>query len=82
MMMQTCCACAVGLHCVLHVPFCLLACMHTFDIISGPFTILGSLAPKAEVISLANRVLPQPGGPYRSMPRTGEMPSSFVMAGG
>ena len=68
-----CAACAV-------LPACMHA--HTFDIISGPFTILGSLAPNAEVISLANRVLPQPGGPYRSMPRTGEMPSSFVMAGG
>eukprot|EP00966_Prymnesium_polylepis_P297084 6863847-Prymnesium_polylepis.1 len=33
------------------------------DIISGPFTILGSRAPRAEAISRASSVLPQPGGP-------------------
>eukprot|EP00966_Prymnesium_polylepis_P091155 2109911-Prymnesium_polylepis.2 len=52
------------------------------DIISGPLTILGSRAPSAAPISRASSVLPQPGGPYSSMPQTGERPSSRVSAGG
>jgi hypothetical protein len=52
------------------------------DIISGPFTILGSRAPIAFAISRASSVLPQPGGPYRSMPRTGCTPSGRIKAGG
>ena len=41
------------------------------DIISGPLTILGSRAPMAPAISRASSVLPQPGGPYSSMPACG-----------
>eukprot|EP00967_Tisochrysis_lutea_P148068 scaffold282276_cov27-Tisochrysis_lutea.AAC.4 len=47
-------------------------------IISGPLTILGSRAPSADAISRATRVLPQPGGPYSSKPRTGGSPRSVA----
>ncbi len=53
-----------------------------FDIISGPLTIFGSRAPIAPAISRASSVLPQPGGPYSSMPRTGCTPSGRISAGG
>ena len=38
--------------------------------ISGPLTTLGSLAFNILPICRANRVLPQPGGPYNRMPLT------------
>mmetsp|Transcript_13299 Transcript_13299/g.26980 ORF Transcript_13299/g.26980 Transcript_13299/m.26980 type:complete len:209 (+) Transcript_13299:557-1183(+) len=54
---------------------------HLFRI-SGPLTILGSRAFKARAISRANKVFPQPGGPYRSMPLTCCSPSFSIVAGG
>mmetsp|Transcript_20462 Transcript_20462/g.28702 ORF Transcript_20462/g.28702 Transcript_20462/m.28702 type:complete len:207 (-) Transcript_20462:428-1048(-) len=36
--------------------------------ISGPLTIVGSLPDSILPICLANRVLPQPGGPYKRIP--------------
>mmetsp|Transcript_532 Transcript_532/g.1142 ORF Transcript_532/g.1142 Transcript_532/m.1142 type:complete len:309 (-) Transcript_532:367-1293(-) len=43
---------------------------------SGAETILGALARNALAISLANAVLPHPGGPYNSKPLTGVNPSN------
>mmetsp|Transcript_63968 Transcript_63968/g.166317 ORF Transcript_63968/g.166317 Transcript_63968/m.166317 type:complete len:236 (-) Transcript_63968:358-1065(-) len=51
-------------------------------IISGPLTILGSAAFRNLASCLAIRVLPVPGGPYSSMPRTWLMPRSRTMWGG
>mmetsp|Transcript_66032 Transcript_66032/g.149030 ORF Transcript_66032/g.149030 Transcript_66032/m.149030 type:complete len:272 (-) Transcript_66032:618-1433(-) len=53
--------------------------------ISGPlhtWVWLGSAAPRARASSRARRVLPQPGGPWRSTPRTWETPSALASAAG
>mmetsp|Transcript_63649 Transcript_63649/g.129252 ORF Transcript_63649/g.129252 Transcript_63649/m.129252 type:complete len:350 (-) Transcript_63649:275-1324(-) len=48
---------------------------------SGPFTIFGGRAFSASPILRAISVLPQPGGPYRSMPRAWCISSSFSRVG-
>ena len=45
---------------------------------SGPLTILGSRAFRTLPIWRAMSVLPQPGGPKRSMPRTCVMPICWM----
>mmetsp|Transcript_26424 Transcript_26424/g.105748 ORF Transcript_26424/g.105748 Transcript_26424/m.105748 type:complete len:226 (-) Transcript_26424:774-1451(-) len=50
--------------------------------ISGPLTILGSRALSTLPICRAMSVLPQPGGPWSSMPRTWLMPICLMMCGG
>eukprot|EP00733_Pompholyxophrys_punicea_P001328 Pompholyxophrys_punicea_v1_NODE_620_length_1581_cov_2.434469.p3 type:complete len:105 gc:universal NODE_620_length_1581_cov_2.434469:968-654(-) len=50
--------------------------------ISGPLTILGSRAFNALPICRAMRVLPQPGGPKRSIPRTCVIPICLTMCVG
>lgn len=49
---------------------------------SGPFTILGSRAFRILPMVRAIKVLPHPGGPYKSIPRTWLMPSCFTMCEG
>mmetsp|Transcript_29119 Transcript_29119/g.88091 ORF Transcript_29119/g.88091 Transcript_29119/m.88091 type:complete len:348 (+) Transcript_29119:544-1587(+) len=49
---------------------------------SGPFTIFGSAAFKNFASCRAMRVLPVPGGPCSSMPRTCLMPMSLTTCGG
>eukprot|EP00158_Paraphelidium_tribonemae_P010373 Partr_v1_DN5091_c0_g1_i1_m31316 len=50
--------------------------------ISGPLTILGGCACSALPIWRAISVLPQPGGPYSSMPRTWRWPILRSSSGG
>mmetsp|Transcript_11509 Transcript_11509/g.26199 ORF Transcript_11509/g.26199 Transcript_11509/m.26199 type:complete len:371 (-) Transcript_11509:200-1312(-) len=50
--------------------------------ISGPFTILGSAALRNFASCLAINVLPVPGGPCSSIPRTWLMPRSRMTWGG
>ena len=49
---------------------------------SGPFTIFGGAACSAVASLRAMSVLPQPGGPYSSMPRTCVWPIFLSCAGG
>mmetsp|Transcript_48609 Transcript_48609/g.118960 ORF Transcript_48609/g.118960 Transcript_48609/m.118960 type:complete len:265 (+) Transcript_48609:48-842(+) len=49
---------------------------------SGPLTIFGSRPLSILPIWRAMSVLPVPGGPYSSMPRTCVMPSCLITAGG
>ena len=51
-------------------------------IISGPFTILSSLALSTLANYLAINVFPVPGGPYSSTPLTCEIPYFFKKLGG